>query len=65
MSEPSHEPPHVHVYGNGGSAKIWLDPLKLADTHYSDHRTSEILRIIEDHKTRFLRQWRERFGADG
>jgi hypothetical protein len=24
------EPPHVHVYGNGGSAKLWLATIEVA-----------------------------------
>ncbi|MEI8334454.1 MAG: DUF4160 domain-containing protein [Chloroflexota bacterium] len=32
------EPPHIHVRGNGGTAKAWLDPVTLERSSYNRAR---------------------------
>lgn len=61
-SEPAHEPTHIHVEGNGGSAKLWLRPIRLIRSTYSKGKTREIVRIARKHEEEFLEIWRERFG---
>ena len=59
------EPPHVHVRGNGGIAKIWLRPtVRLASSRaYTRSQIRRIVRITEEHRGEFLAAWREHFGA--
>lgn len=61
VSEPPNEPAHVHVKGKGGSAKLWLGPVRLVRSSYPAAATSEIVGIVNDEEDRFLEMWRERF----
>lgn len=52
------EPPHIHVIGKGGEAKIWLNTLVIAASYNlnpSDQR--EILKITERNVNLFLKAW--------
>ncbi|TMB71775.1 MAG: DUF4160 domain-containing protein [Chloroflexi bacterium] len=52
------EPPHVHVNGNGGSAKVWLRPVRVAQQRgYSGRRIEEIRRIVQAHSADFEAAW--------
>lgn len=52
------EPPHVHVEGNGGRAKFWLDGPRLqASTGYNRRQLMQIARIVEDHAREFAARW--------
>ena len=53
------EPPHVHVIGNEGRAKIWLTPeVGLARRgRYSKKRIDEIIRITTEHREEWLDAW--------
>ncbi|MBU6422481.1 MAG: DUF4160 domain-containing protein [Chloroflexota bacterium] len=62
VSEPANEPPHIHVKGRGGRAKLWLDPVEVEESRYSRGETGEIVRIVHEQQTRFMEAWRERFG---
>ena len=54
------EQPHVHITGNGGSAKVWLGPAVLARYRgYTEHRIGVILAITLDHEGEWLGRWRE------
>lgn len=53
------EPPHVHVRGNGGSAKVWLDPVRLARSSYNRRRTDEVLSIVIGHQGYLSGRWSE------
>jgi len=53
------EPPHVHVRGNGGTAKVWLDSGKLARSSYNRKRTVEMLEIVRSHQAFLLGKWGE------
>ena len=33
-----HEPPHIHVTGHAGKAKIWLEPVEMAGVSYDPLR---------------------------
>ncbi len=57
------EPPHVHVLGNDGFAKIWLEP-RLRFEHargYSEGQISRVTEIAEAHRDEWLARWREFF----
>lgn len=61
-AEEGTEPPHVHVDKGGGTAKLWLKPLRLARTE--GLKVSEIrlaLRIAERQQTKLLEAWNEFF----
>jgi hypothetical protein len=61
VSEPPNEPPHVHVKGKGGTAKLWLEPVRLVRSDYSVGETSDIVEIVRNEEARFMGMWRERF----
>jgi hypothetical protein len=60
--EPPHEPPHIHVTGKGGSAKLWLGPVRVVESTYTRSETSDIVRIVREEERRFLANWRKKFG---
>ena len=60
--EPPHEPPHIHVKGKGGKAKLWLDPVRLVFSTYTRSETHDIVEIVSEHQERFVEMWREHFG---
>jgi hypothetical protein len=52
------EPPHVHVRGNSGRAKIWLARVEIAHSeYYSERRREEIIRITRAHRAEWLAAW--------
>jgi hypothetical protein len=56
------EPPHVHVYGNGGSAKLWLSSLELAASRgYNQRQLHQISAIAQPRRKEFLDRWHEFF----
>ena len=56
------EPPHVHVYGNGGSAKLWLATIEVAASRgYNQRQLHQILAIAESRRNDFLDRWHEFF----
>jgi hypothetical protein len=59
------EPPHVHVLGNDGSAKIWLTPsVRMHKARgYSRREREQIVRIAEAHAEEWLASWSRYFGA--
>jgi hypothetical protein len=62
VAEPPNEPAHLHVKGKGGTARLWLRPLRLVRSTYSPNETREIVEIAANEEGRFLEMWRERFG---
>lgn len=56
------EPPHVHVEGNGGQAKFWLDGVKLEKSAgYNRRQLMQIARIVEAHADEFEARWHDYF----
>ncbi len=56
------EPPHVHVEGEGNTAKFWLDPVKIQDSgrfHNADLNWVE--RIIQENQAVLIGGWDEFF----
>lgn len=53
------EPPHVHVEGNAGRAKMWLVPtVSFAKRRaYSRRQIGEITRVTEAHREAWLVAW--------
>ena len=59
------ERPHVHVTGNGGTAKIWLRPVELEKSRgYPDPQIGRILRITGEHRAERLAEWEKRCGSN-
>ena len=58
------EPPHVHVERDEVEAKLWLDPLKIANPgHFKPVELRRIERIVEEHLHVLLEQWDADFGV--
>ncbi|HSX38219.1 MAG TPA: DUF4160 domain-containing protein [Chlamydiales bacterium] len=63
-SHEPNEPPHVHVDGNGCSAKFWLRKVILANNQgFAKKELNELNGIINQHQQHLLDQWDEYFGA--
>ena len=59
------EPPHVHVTGNGGRAKVWLRTIELiAVWGYDVKEQGDIRNITREHRDEWLEAW-ARFFSDG
>lgn len=58
------EPPHIHAVGHGGKAKVWLEPVEMAE--HQGFKVSDLRRIIEvanEHRDEFVEAWHEFFRA--
>lgn len=56
------EPPHIHVEKNKSTSKIWLNPVRLGESHgFSSSEINEIIRIVEENQEILLRGWDEYF----
>jgi hypothetical protein len=54
------EPPHVHVSGGGGAAKVWIAPISVAMVAgYSRREIQVIERIVLNHVEQLLERWDE------
>lgn len=56
---------HVHVQGQSGEAKFWLEPkVELAQhTGLSKRELSEALRIVEEHENDIRHAWYSHFSG--
>jgi hypothetical protein len=56
------EPAHVHVEAGDGTAKFWLEPVRLAGSRgMARHELSRLRRIVDDHRGAFVRAWHAHF----
>ena len=61
-AEEGNEPPHVHADRGGGTAKFWLDPVRLARAEgLKVKEIKQIAKIVEDIQTHLLKEWHEFF----
>ena len=54
---------HVHVQGESGEAKFWLEP-KIGLAHYvglSRREISEALRLVQEHENDIRNAWHQHF----
>jgi len=59
-AEEGSEPPHVHVDKGGGTAKLWLDPPRLARSEgLKVTELRKIMRIARDQHAKLLEAWDE------
>ncbi|SEO51273.1 protein of unknown function [Duganella sp. CF517] len=57
------EPVHVHVQGQGGLAKIWIEP-EVTAAHSSGipaKTMRELVRFVAEHRDYFIDMWKEYF----
>ena len=55
---------HVHVTGEDGEAKFWIEPIISLAVYYglNQKKLNEIQRIVEDHKDEIVKAWQKHFG---
>ena len=59
------EPRHMHIDRESRSAKLWLDPVSLADNHgYTRRELREIERITEENVERLRNEWDDFCGSN-
>ena len=57
------EPPHVHIECGDGTAKFWLDPVRLhGSSRLSRAEIAQAQRLVEDRVELLLEKWDEYFG---
>jgi hypothetical protein len=57
-----HEPPHIHVTGNGGKAKVWLASGEFAESAgLNNAEKRRILDAIQEHRREMMEAWNEFF----
>lgn len=58
------EPPHVHVVGNGGRAKVWLAPsIEIVMIRgYDARQQNAITKIAREHRDAWIEAWHDFFG---
>ncbi len=62
-SNESDEPAHIHVERGDGTAKLWLEPVELAESF--DMKAQELKRareLAEEHVATFVAAWRRHHG---
>ena len=66
-SHEPNEPPHIHIDRDNLTAKIWLEPIALANNiGFPDREVRKIEMIVRENQTLFWDKWREYFGnSDG
>jgi hypothetical protein len=58
------EPPHVHVSREKMTAKIWLEPVRIAyNLGFSRHELRRVERLVQAHQKLCLRKWYDYFGT--
>ena len=62
-SHEPNEPPHVHVDRGGATIKVWLETVEVAKSRgLRAHEISEIVALVDRHRTKFLEDWHGFFG---
>lgn len=56
------EPPHIHATGHGGKAKIWLEPIAIAEQKgFRQNDISRILEVVAEYRAEIMEAWNEFF----
>ena len=54
------EPAHIHISSDGGAAKFWLDPVRLAANHgYNKYELQKAQHFVEEHKEWLMDEWKK------
>lgn len=57
------EPPHIHVFKGGASAKWWLDPLvEDRSSGFNPSQRARIRSILREQQSAILERWHGTFG---
>ena len=56
---------HVHVHGQRGEAKFWIEPeIELAENYgLSSRELTRAIRLIREHKDDIRKAWESHFGS--
>lgn len=64
-SNEGNEPPHIHVIGKGGEAKIWLNPIEITYVYnFGFVERRQILIITQENVNLFMNEWRKWHGKN-
>lgn len=57
------EPMHIHVRGNGGEAKVWLEPevMVASSEAIPQKKLRELVRLVREQRELFVEAWKEHF----
>lgn len=56
------EPLHIHATGQGGKAKVWLNPIRIEDHQgFKNGDLKRIVAAVDEHKNEILEAWNEFF----
>lgn len=59
-SNEGNKPPYIHVQKAEKYAKIWLQPVQLADVvGFNSREVNRIETIVSEHRTQLLEAWHE------
>jgi len=51
--------PHVHVEEENNTAKFWIEPVELAESHgFSTRQLNKIEQLVEDNVQLIIKEWR-------
>ena len=57
------EPLHIHVMRQGARAKLWLDPVSVAENFgFPAQDLTDLVRVVDDNRGLIERAWYEHFG---
>ena len=63
-SADGHEPEHTHIERDHFTAKFWLDPVRLADSHgFGPTELRQIERLVVEQRMLLLKEWHEYFNT--
>ena len=54
---------HVHVFGEDGEAKFWIEPIISLANYYglNKHQLNIIQKLVEKHKDAIIKEWKRHF----
>lgn len=65
FSHEPYEPPHVHVDRDDDSAKVWLDPVGIAQNFgFRAHELRRIERLVVENQETLLEAWHGYHGIE-
>lgn len=65
FSNEGDEPRHIHVESEGGYAKLWLEPVSIANAiGYKGRELNKITRFVIDNAEFFKEKWNAHFGFE-
>lgn len=63
-SDEGTEPPHVHVRRDRATAKLWLQPVRIARSRgFRNHELRTLQKLVESNREKILEAWNEHFSG--